>query len=155
MTNTSAPETTPDAPEAKDPAASVPSIDEPGMINFASRTDASVVPDVLTEQIPLVNPVRERVAILNLSLPLTVLALRRHMGRPLHLGADELNDAVVVFDVDFSGFQYIAANAGHADVRFTVTISNLTAFDGKSTTVTYDVVAFGPNGRRLFARHGS
>lgn len=57
-------------------------------------------------------------------------------------GADELNDAVVVFDLAFSGTQYLATNAGHDDVRFTVTISNLTAFDGKSTTVTYDVVAF-------------
>lgn len=42
-------------------ADSVPSIDEPGQINFASRPDASQVPAVLTEQIPIVAPVRERV----------------------------------------------------------------------------------------------
>jgi hypothetical protein len=39
----------------------VPSVDVPGVILHATDPDRSVVPNVLTEQIPIVTPVRERV----------------------------------------------------------------------------------------------
>jgi FtsP/CotA-like multicopper oxidase with cupredoxin domain len=42
-------------------SASVPSVDVPGATNFATTPDISVVPDPLTVQIPVVNPVRTRV----------------------------------------------------------------------------------------------
>jgi FtsP/CotA-like multicopper oxidase with cupredoxin domain len=42
-------------------AASVPSVDAPGVTLYATDPDPSVVPSVLTEQIPIVTPVRERV----------------------------------------------------------------------------------------------
>src|SRR5215510_8969906 len=41
-------------------AASVPSVDVPGVTLFATSPDPSVVPNVLTEQIPIVTPVRTR-----------------------------------------------------------------------------------------------
>src|SRR5262252_9552578 len=41
-------------------AASVPSVDVPGVTLFATSPDPSVVPNVLTEQIPVVTPVRTR-----------------------------------------------------------------------------------------------
>lgn len=41
--------------------ASVPSVDVPGVVHRAGAIDRSVVPAVLTEQIPVVTPVRERV----------------------------------------------------------------------------------------------
>jgi len=41
----------------------VPSVDVPGVIHHATDPDPSVVPNVLTEQIPIVTPVRTRVVI--------------------------------------------------------------------------------------------
>src|SRR5215472_13377907 len=41
-------------------AASVPSVDVPGVTLFATSPDTSVVPNVLTQQIPIVTPVRTR-----------------------------------------------------------------------------------------------
>lgn len=42
-------------------AGSVPSVDVPGVTHYATKPDRSRVPAVLTEQIPIVAPVRERV----------------------------------------------------------------------------------------------
>lgn len=41
-------------------SSSVPSVDAPGQINYSTRVDKSKVPAILTEQIPVVTPVRER-----------------------------------------------------------------------------------------------
>jgi len=41
----------------------VPSVDVPGVIHHATDPDPSVVPNILTQQIPIVTPVRERVVI--------------------------------------------------------------------------------------------
>src|SRR5262249_32807753 len=41
-------------------ASSVPSVDAPGQFNFSTTPDRSVVPAVLTQQIPIVQPVRTR-----------------------------------------------------------------------------------------------
>ena len=38
----------------------VPSVDVPGVINFATQADPSLVPSILTQQIPIVTPVRTR-----------------------------------------------------------------------------------------------
>ena len=58
-------------------------------------------------------------------------------------GYEFFNDATVAFTIPYSEFSnaLYPVNSGNADHEYTVTISNLTGFDGKPVTVSYTVTA--------------
>jgi len=59
-------------------------------------------------------------------------------------GWEEFNDATVVWDLSPAAYPRDNLNAGHDDVSYTVTISNLVGFDNKPVDVSYSVVGFDP-----------